>query len=329
MRMGFRFRKSKKIGGVRLNFSHKGVGYSVGNKYLGFSHSATGRKTVRTSVPGTGISYSTSLGGKSGHKKSSSSGGCLVSFIKIMFGLVFLPFTIIILLVKNWNPDKKNEQEAEPVPETSLEEIASHNREANLQTYRQTFTRQLNETVTLLNETNNISVLFSRCDFLFKLRDNIRMTGMSGLSDISDEVDDNIKRIDEYINLFILRQFAAVDADAVNVTPATTKRRYKKLYERFDIQKNNMAENEIYTYTSICQQRLGVDTSSLPQYSALLSRLNNTFLGGEIGSEHYNTWFSSTADAVRFLKQKGYLTVSEDNKRYALTDLGREEVGWL
>ena len=329
--MGFRFRKSKKIGGVRLNFSRKGIGYSVGNKYLGFSHSATGRKTVRTSVPGTGISYSTSVGGKSGKKKSSSSGGCIVSLFKVMFGLVFLPITIIVLLVKNWDPDKKKKQEPEnpQVQNPTPEDIASQNRDANLQNYRQMFTRQLNETVTLLNETNNISVLFSRCDFLFKLRDNIRMTGMGGLSDISDEVSDHIKRIDEYINLFILRQFAAVDADAVNVTPATTKRRYKKLYERLDAQKNNMAENEIYTYTSVCQQRLGVDTSALPQYSALLSRLNNTFLGGEIGDEHYNQWFDSTTDAVRYFKQRGYLTVSEDNKRYTLTDLGKEEVGWL
>ena len=226
-------------------------------------------------------------------------------------------------------PDKKTEQDTPKAAEPQIEAAGQQAKEETARMYRENFARQLDETVTILNETNNISTLFARCNFLFKLRDNIRLTNVSGLSDVLAETNSHIKRIDEYINLFVLRQFAIVDEEVAIQPPNVAKRRYKKLYERLDAQKNNMAENEIYTYTSVCQQRLGVDTMSLPQYSALLCRLNNTFLGSEISSEYYDEWFGSLTEAVRFLKQKGYLTVSEDNKRYALTEIGIKETGWL
>lgn len=70
--MGFRFKKSKKIApGVRLNFGKKSAGISFGGKRGGLSfNSKTGART-RVSVPGTGISYSTKLGGSKKKKKTS------------------------------------------------------------------------------------------------------------------------------------------------------------------------------------------------------------------------------------------------------------------
>ena len=62
--MGFHFRKSKKAGPFNFTLSKKGIGWSVGSKHVRFTSSATGRKSVRASIPGTGLSYSTSLGGK-------------------------------------------------------------------------------------------------------------------------------------------------------------------------------------------------------------------------------------------------------------------------
>lgn len=67
--MGLRFRKSINLGGLRLNLSKSGVGYSVGKKGLRFSKSATGRTTSTLSIPGTGLSYVKDLSGK---KKSTS-----------------------------------------------------------------------------------------------------------------------------------------------------------------------------------------------------------------------------------------------------------------
>ena len=69
--MGFRFRKSVKITpGVKINFGKKSMGLSIGGKYGGVSFNSRTGTRVRASAPGTGLSYSTKLGG--GHKKSSS-----------------------------------------------------------------------------------------------------------------------------------------------------------------------------------------------------------------------------------------------------------------
>ena len=64
--MGMRFRKSIKIApGVKVNVGKKSAGISVGGKYGGVSvNSKTGTK-VRTSVPGTGVSYTQKVGGSS------------------------------------------------------------------------------------------------------------------------------------------------------------------------------------------------------------------------------------------------------------------------
>ena len=70
--MGLRFRKSIKLGGgFRLNLSKSGVGYSWGTKGFRISKSAKGRTRKTFSVPGTGISYSTSSG-KSKRRKSTT-----------------------------------------------------------------------------------------------------------------------------------------------------------------------------------------------------------------------------------------------------------------
>ena len=326
--MGFRFRKSKKIGGIRLNFSHKGVGYSVGNKYLGFSHSATGRRTVRTSIPGTGISYSTSRGGK-------SSGGCLLSFFKLMFGLVFLPITIIIYLVKHWNPQKTEQKHPTPTNQTPEESRTTctpehiHPESYMAESYRTSYTRQLNETLKILEETNNIATFFSRMSFLRQLRKNILTYGSGDLSDLVDIIEDHLDMREEHIDLFLLKRFGETEEKVAGASPAVVRRSYKALYNRFDGYKSRMCEENIRMYTTRCQQRIGVDTLNLPVYSKLLTRLNNSLPGAAIAPEYYEEWFGSTSEAVQFLKQKGYLTTTEDNKKYALTELGLQEVGWL
>lgn len=70
--MGFRFRKSVRLpGGLRFNFSKRGVGASWGFKGFRVTKSP-GRKMKTThSIPGTGISY-VSGGGEKSRKSSSS-----------------------------------------------------------------------------------------------------------------------------------------------------------------------------------------------------------------------------------------------------------------
>ena len=66
--MGFRYRKSVKLGGLRINFSKSGVGYSYGIKGLRHTKTATGRERITASIPGTGISYVTESGKKTQRK---------------------------------------------------------------------------------------------------------------------------------------------------------------------------------------------------------------------------------------------------------------------
>lgn len=61
--MGFRFRKSVNLGPLRLNFSKSGMGYSVGGKGFRLTKRADGREQATASIPGTGISYTTTAKG--------------------------------------------------------------------------------------------------------------------------------------------------------------------------------------------------------------------------------------------------------------------------
>lgn len=62
--MGFRFRKSIRVGKYfRVNVSKSGIGYSIGKRGARITVSANGRKTGTVGIPGTGITYSKTLGG--------------------------------------------------------------------------------------------------------------------------------------------------------------------------------------------------------------------------------------------------------------------------
>lgn len=55
--MGFRFRKSTKIGPARINISNKGIGWSIGSKGVRYTKRTDGKTQTTLNVPGTGISY--------------------------------------------------------------------------------------------------------------------------------------------------------------------------------------------------------------------------------------------------------------------------------
>lgn len=67
--MGLRMRKSIKLGpGVRLNVSHKSVGLRVGGRGAGVSVNSSGRHSASVGIPGSGVGYSTRLGGSGGSR---------------------------------------------------------------------------------------------------------------------------------------------------------------------------------------------------------------------------------------------------------------------
>ena len=57
--MGYRFRRSVKLGpGVRMTVSKSGVGFSFGGRGLRYTIGSTGRRTLTTGIPGSGLSRS-------------------------------------------------------------------------------------------------------------------------------------------------------------------------------------------------------------------------------------------------------------------------------
>lgn len=59
--MGFRFRKSVNVGGVRFTASKSGVSTSIGGKGFRVTKHANGKVSSTASIPGTGISYTSNL----------------------------------------------------------------------------------------------------------------------------------------------------------------------------------------------------------------------------------------------------------------------------
>lgn len=56
--MGFQFRKSIKLGPLKINLSKHGIGYSIGNKRIRHTKTSNGR-TYNTIKIGKGLSYRT------------------------------------------------------------------------------------------------------------------------------------------------------------------------------------------------------------------------------------------------------------------------------
>lgn len=66
--MGFRFRKTFKAGPIRMTVSKSGIGFSAGVKGARITKPAKGKARTTVGIPGTGLSYSKTVGDK---KKSS------------------------------------------------------------------------------------------------------------------------------------------------------------------------------------------------------------------------------------------------------------------
>ena len=60
--MGWSYRKSVNFGPFRVNLSKSGIGYSVGGPGFRTGVRANGRRYTRASIPGTGLSHTSSQG---------------------------------------------------------------------------------------------------------------------------------------------------------------------------------------------------------------------------------------------------------------------------
>jgi hypothetical protein len=88
--MGWSYRKSVSIGPFRVNINKSGVGYSVGGKGFRTGVRANGSVFQSFGIPGTGLRYTSSRGGKS----SGSGGGCCgcVVFFIVAYAIIKVIF---------------------------------------------------------------------------------------------------------------------------------------------------------------------------------------------------------------------------------------------
>ena len=116
--MGFRFRKSIKMGPLRFTLSKSGVSSSVGVKGYRVTKTANGRVRRTASIPGTGINYVTESGGKRAakarrQKKPRGRIGCLP----------VLTFFLLIAVFGSLGANTR--KNAEPSPSPTVELIRS------------------------------------------------------------------------------------------------------------------------------------------------------------------------------------------------------------
>lgn len=71
--MGLKFRKSKSSGPFRVTASKSGLHTSVGGKGFRMGVGTNGKVRTTISIPGTGISYTSTKGGSKSHSNSTSS----------------------------------------------------------------------------------------------------------------------------------------------------------------------------------------------------------------------------------------------------------------
>jgi len=89
--MSFRFRRSVGLGGgVRLNFTKRGVSTSFGRRGLRYTVGSTGRRTRTVGIPGTGMSWTESKGGR---RRSTAGTGCAT----LLVGMVAVIVTTLLV----------------------------------------------------------------------------------------------------------------------------------------------------------------------------------------------------------------------------------------
>jgi hypothetical protein len=85
--VGWSYRRSVTFGPLRVNLSRSGIGYSVGARGFRVGVRADGRSYTRVTIPGTGLSHTTS--GVGGGRKAP---GCLVLLV-----ITTSPFVVLWL----------------------------------------------------------------------------------------------------------------------------------------------------------------------------------------------------------------------------------------
>lgn len=183
-----------------------------------------------------------------------------------------------------------------------------------------------------IEDSTRISSVLSKFKYLKSLLgyvdEDMERYPCKELRKVRDEISYAIECEDEYIHATILRIYSKADADCQGLSNAQKRTKYLSVYRQLDKAKNQFHEENIKLYTNLALQKLGVDTTSLPTYSELLSRLNLSSCSRAIPSEYYDFAYDTFRESVQDMIKLDFLEFSEDGQTFVLTEKGLKRTGW-
>ena len=189
-------------------------------------------------------------------KKKSSNGGCLAGIILILIQIILLPIKAVKYIIESIFKALKKARNAKAF-DNKIEQTQNKFRRDEELRMEEHYTRQLDESLRIINETNNISTLFARLAFLDQLKRNVIQNNDGlDLRNVVEAINTEIARKYEYIDLFIVRRVTALEIQCENSKPATTSNKFKTLYNQFETHKEKMCDYNISTYTNLCQKHI-------------------------------------------------------------------------
>ncbi len=244
--MGFKFRKSFKIApGIKFNVNKKSVGFTFGKRGAHFTINSKGKRTTSIGIPGTGLSYTSSSGGKKSSKKQTvkqqnnievnnsieNKGTNQTAYHKNLFlilGILIILWglsaaNIFILALGIFCIYKSQRYNNNLLELKNKEVIANYNISASDLMNISTYCKQLKETIDLIETSKNPDTVISRFDFLEGI-----YSKLSCISDSVpnwDELDKDLQNLisnrDDYVNNTIHK---SLDAELIRINQLKTEK---------------------------------------------------------------------------------------------------------
>lgn len=251
--------------------------------------------------------------------------------------IILIIILIIVLIVIVYKRKKHPKQKAKPKFKVEINDsFDKDNKQLLTEIAQKSYDirkKQYEETFEIITSSMNLKTILSRFNYLNSLLKYLENDAKEypefDYFDLIYKVRDLLTDKEQYIDMAITRLISKADIDTVGLTHARRRNKYMSVYRQCENVKDRLSEINIKAYTTITQQRLNIDTLSLPDHSALLTRLNCSGKNMSIPAEYYDDEFPTSSAAVKAMIELGYLTTTEDGARYILTESGLKQTGWL
>ena len=281
--MGFRFRKSFKIApGVKLNINKKSFGLTIGKRGAHYTINSKGKRTTSIGIPGTGLSYTSTSGGRKKKKVKKSTTKnytskqyttvsqntpnitqstkaslspetktlyyyiyLIAGIFLIIWGLlkaIFTPGFILFALIGLYLVKKSRQYTNGIEQDNTMQEENKQSKNINILDGAQNmnevnhilnipaYIRQLEETITLIQNSKNADTVVSRLQFLESLRDKLKATPYSELDNVINSIN---KVLDNKIGLINMAIQRNLDSELEKIRELKTEKGRLNRLSRF------------------------------------------------------------------------------------------------